>query len=233
MALQWNWATAAARHCLALGYNREHVIAAMDPIDSSRARRLFWHVYHSDRSLVLCLGRASIIQDFDVSVEPYAKSPDPGRRAWDSALFMFIDFARIQSQIYRDLYSPAAIRSDSSPRHSLVDILAQKLTEWRRSWCELDRAEIDRRDLFDLTFGLVDVSYYSTLTLLYRAVDLTKSAAAIVEPCFENARKSLEAHVAMHERYRQMDSQALAYFSVWYATPARFCFWCWLDAPIY
>ena len=98
----------AARHCLSLGYNREAIVSSMPPQQSNRARRLFWHVYFIDKSLVLCLGRASTIQDFDVDLDPLPVSKDPGRRAWDEGLLLSLQFAKIQAQTYELLYSPAS-----------------------------------------------------------------------------------------------------------------------------
>ncbi|KAM5378116.1 hypothetical protein ACJZ2D_004574 [Fusarium nematophilum] len=215
LALQWRLSSTAARHCLALGYHREHVVASMPPGEANRVRRLFWHIYFSDKSLVLSLGRASTIQDVDVDIEPYQISDDPGRKPWDSSLFLFIDFAKMQTQIYETLYSPASRRHSRAEREIIVDALSKRLADWHQSWHDLDRSQAYQRSIFDCTFGPAEVTYYSTLTLLYRAVDLSGFSNNISEPCFEAAKKGLQGHVAVHAQYASSGPEAMALYAVW------------------
>ncbi|KAH7141811.1 hypothetical protein EDB81DRAFT_899110, partial [Dactylonectria macrodidyma] len=215
LALQWKLSSTAARHCLALGYHREHVVAALPPDEASQVRRLFWHVYFSDKSLVLSLGRASTIQDMDVDVEPYAISDDPGRQPWDQTLFIFIEFAKIQAQVYQTLYSPASRKRSIEERRVIVDTLEKRLADWHESWQQLDSSQAYQKTVFDNTFGPADVTYYSTLTLVYRAVDLSGLPNTIAMPCFAAAKKGLQAHATVHAQYTLLDRESMAHFAVW------------------
>ncbi|KAI8664352.1 Zn(2)-C6 fungal-type domain-containing protein [Fusarium keratoplasticum] len=215
IALQWRLSSTAARHCLVLGYHREHVVAAMPPDEADRVRRLFWSIYFSDKSTVLSLGRTSTIQDLDVDLDPYAISSDPGRESWDTSLWMFIDYARIQASIYENLYSPASRRRSTADRQIIVDETTKQLSNWHESWNQLDTSKAYNKKLFDNTFGPVDVSYYSTLTLVHHAPDLSTSVRIISDPCLEAAKSGLQSHVSVHAQYSLLEPQSLAFFAVW------------------
>ncbi|KAF4466986.1 c6 transcription factor [Fusarium albosuccineum] len=215
LALQWRHSSTAARHCLVLGYHREHVLASMPPKEADRIRRLFWWIYFSDKSTVLSLGRASTIQDVDVDVEPLTISSDPGREPWDATLFMFIDYVRIQAQIYEDLYSPASRRRNTGDRQTIVDNLSERLADWHQSWSQLDSSRGHNKRVFDSMFGPTDVSYYSTLTLLHHALNPSASTNIISESCFEAAKKGLRSYMSVDAQYSLLEPESLAFFAVW------------------
>ncbi|RSL41279.1 hypothetical protein CEP54_015874 [Fusarium duplospermum] len=76
LALHASLTSIAARHCLALGYHREERIVHLPPIEAQRARRLFWTIFMFDKNLSLRLGRAPIIQDYNVDVKQCVSSQD-------------------------------------------------------------------------------------------------------------------------------------------------------------
>ena len=84
-----------ARHSLILRHHRGIIVLALFVIEMLRVRRLPWHVYLSNKSPVLNLGRASSMQDFDVEIELYPVSQDPGMSTWHSARLLFIKFGKI------------------------------------------------------------------------------------------------------------------------------------------
>lgn len=215
LTLQWRMSTSAARHCLALGYHREEVVAAMPILKSSRVRRLFWSVYFLDRSLVLTLGRAPTIPDYDVDIEPSTISQDPGRKPWDESHQLFVDLSRIQAHIYEVLYSPAARRLASAERQSAVDKFSQQLAHWHGRWCQLDNSEIYDKEAFETIFVPVDVVYYSILTILHRAVSVTKSAKTIPPACYEAAAQSLRASAFVFSNYALAEPSKIALYAVW------------------
>lgn len=190
----------------------------MPPDEADRVRRLFWSIYFSDKSTVLSLGRTSTIQDLDVDLDPYAISSDPGRESWDTSLWMFIDYARIQASIYENLYSPASRRRSTADRQIIVDETTKQLSNWHESWNQLDTSKAYNKKLFDNTFGPVDVSYYSTLTLVHHAPDLSTSVRIISDPCLEAAKSGLQSHVSVHAQYSLLEPQSLAFFAVWYVS---------------
>lgn len=193
----------------------------MPPDEADRVRRLFWSIYFSDKSTVLTLGRTSTIQDLDVDIEPYAITSDPGREPWDTAMWMFIDYARIQASIYEKLYSPASRRRSAADRQIIVDEVTKCLSNWHESWNQLYTSKAYNKRLFDNTFGPVDVSYYSTLTLVHHALDLSTSIRIISDPCLEAAKQGLQSHVSVHAKYSLLDAQSLAFFAVWYVSKQR------------
>lgn len=193
----------------------------MPPDEADRVRRLFWSIYFSDKSTVLSLGRTSTIQDLDVDLEPYAISSDPGRESWDTSMWMFIDYARIQASIYEHLYSPASRRRSTADRQIIVDETTKQLSNWYESWNQLDTSKAYNKKLFDNTFGPVDVSYYSILTLVHHALDLSTSIRIISDPCLEAAKKGLQSHVSVHAQYSLLEPQSLAFFAVWYVSRTK------------
>lgn len=215
LPLQWCVMSAAARHCLALGYHRRARLAALPVEEARRARRLFWHVYFADRGLTLTQGKAPIIQDFDVDVEPFEISTKPERRPWDTSFSAFIEFGRIQSRIYEKLYSPSASRSTDEDRRATVAHLAKRLTQWYDAWRSVDYTHAYRKDLFQFTFEGIDVVYYSILTLLFRGASSSNSASSISAECFEAARKGLTAHATAYPRSASGGYAALFSYAVW------------------
>lgn len=156
------------------------------------------------------------MQDYDVDLEYMPLSDDLGRRPWDAALLSFIQLARIQSQAYETLFSPAADKRTPRDRHVTVEALTKRLENWRESWSQLETAQATRKELFDVVFGgLVDVVYYSTLALVHRALSPPKSPDMIIEPCFEYARQSLQAATSLHSRYMEASAESLTFFTTW------------------
>lgn len=108
--------------------------------DSERkARRTytFWSLYIIDKSLSLRLGRASTIQDFDVSIRPGGVPFKVGtslEHTWSRMMELWIQFASIQGRVYEKLYSPAALLMSLEKRTESAMNLAQELEELRRKW---------------------------------------------------------------------------------------------------
>ena len=77
--------------------------------------RLFWSVYCLDKPLALRLGRASTIQDYDISL-PWKIELEGIAEPWERVYQLWIKLSRIQGQIYEQLYSPAALCQGESER---------------------------------------------------------------------------------------------------------------------
>ncbi|KAL3296085.1 C6 transcription factor [Colletotrichum asianum] len=215
LALQRTVMSAAARHCLALGYNRKARLATLSREEARRARRLFWHVYFADRGLTLTQGKAAIIQDFDIDVEPFEISNTLERRPWDTSFSAYIEFGRIQSKIYEHLYSPAASRTSDEERSASVAHLTKRLPAWYDSWRSVDYTHAYRKELFQFTFDGLDVVYYSILTLVHCGANSSNSASSITEECFDAARKGLTAHAMAFPRSASGGYAALFSYAVW------------------
>lgn len=215
--LQWSLTSAAARHCLALGYHREEHIAQMAPIEGERVRRLFWHVYSSDKHLSSRLGRTAIIQDHDLDVKECAISPDPGRAPWDSASLAFVELSRIQAFIYDSLYSVSAKKIDETERRDRVSRLSKRLQDWHDVWTGVDASRAYHKKIFECTFGPVEMVYYSILTLVYRGSTMSNSTEDISHACFGAAHRGLQAHLRLYSESDFADPLSMSYYAVWYA----------------
>ncbi|UNI18451.1 hypothetical protein JDV02_004718 [Purpureocillium takamizusanense] len=213
--LQWNLISAAAKHCLALGYHRSDTFSNLPFAESETMRRLFWHVFMSDASLSLTLGRAPIIQEYDVDAPPLTVSKDPKRAPWDEALVSFVQFSSIQANIYRQLYSPMSRGTDAVARRHVVVSLADKLRQWYADWHEIDFSSAYHSHIFKTTFSGVDVTYYSVLTLLHRGATSSNAIADISPECFKAAKQGLEAHLVSYPRAVNLGPDAVSMYADW------------------
>jgi hypothetical protein len=122
----WTLASTAMNLCQTLGYHRfssmEH-----EPVPVQRQKQLlFWTVYTILNMMSLRLGRASPIQNYDISLpapdENYAV-PNP----WGSVCMWWTRSARIQSEVYQHLYSPEALQKPQSDRVAHAHRLAARM----------------------------------------------------------------------------------------------------------
>ncbi|GJN85500.1 hypothetical protein PLIIFM63780_009067 [Purpureocillium lilacinum] len=213
--LQWNLVSAAAKHCLALGYHRRDTFNNLPFSESETMRRLFWHVFMSDASLSLTLGRAPIIQEYDVDAPPLTVSKDPKRVPWDEAFVSFVQFSSIQTNIYRQLYSPMSRNTDTVERQHIVMSLAEKLRQWYADWHKIDFSSAYHSHIFKTTFSGVDVTYYSVLTLLHRGATSSNAIVDISPECFKAAKQGLEAHLVFYPRAVNLGPNAVSMYADW------------------
>ena len=84
--------------CQTLGYHR----AETSPETSGGVDvkpMLFWHIYTLDKSLSLRLGRASVIQEWDITL-PRQMDYNSTAGPWQGVLNAWIKFADVQSETY-------------------------------------------------------------------------------------------------------------------------------------
>ncbi|WAO85963.1 Fungal-trans domain-containing protein [Fusarium falciforme] len=215
LALHASLTAIAARHCLALGYHREERIAHLPPIEAQRARRLFWSIFIFDKTLSLRLGRAPIIQDYDVDVKQCGFSQDPGDLPWDQAFAAFIEFSCLQAQIYQLLYSPSSNTLDTTKRQMLIDDLKISLSRWHDGWKQIDASNAHRKDILSSILEPSEVAYYSVLTILYRGAKLSNSVQDIIPDCFDAAREGLRAHLARWPHTISAGMSATSLYGIW------------------
>ncbi|KAL2679195.1 hypothetical protein Neosp_009958 [[Neocosmospora] mangrovei] len=215
LPLQWSLTSTAARHCLALGYHREHRVSRLPSAEASSVRRLFWHIYIADKNLSSRLGRTSIIQDLDVDTGLNAVSDEPGRTPWDQAFVSFVEFARIQGKIYDSLYSPAAKKSQPESRVVVAFDLESQLSAWHANWTKIDFSEAFDYESFAATFGPADIIYYSSLTLIHRGTASSGSAQDISPACYEAAHQGLQAHLNYYPRLSCSADHVLSNYAFW------------------
>ncbi|KAJ6787997.1 hypothetical protein PWT90_01109 [Aphanocladium album] len=209
--------TAAARHCLQLGYHRNDR-GQLSPEEAHKRRLLFWHVYISELGLTLRLGRAAVIQDFDVDVPQLSISADSRQAVWDESTRAFIRFSRIQSKIYRKLYSPGAIATlteEPQKRQARVAQFSAELNQWFMEWNQINSADAYYPMVHQHTFMAVEVIYYSVLTLLHRGSTDSNSPVDISPECFAAARQGLESHLRIFPTVLARGPGTVSYYGVW------------------
>ncbi|TVY66272.1 putative transcriptional regulatory protein [Fusarium oxysporum f. sp. cubense] len=215
LPLQWSLTTAAAGHCLTLGYHREKRLLQLPSPKAEIARRTFWHIYMADKNLSQRLARAPTIQDWDVDAKPYAISSDLGQAPWDLALTSLIEMSRIQGQIYEKLYSPLAQARGMEERLAETNKLDSDLRRWYSDWAQIDSSAAYGRDRFDMTFSPVDIMYHSLLTLIHWNVNSMESARDISEACYEAAHGMLRAHLTHYPQLTASGHKASAIYAIW------------------
>lgn len=124
----------AAMMCQHLGYHHISSMKDVTPEERSANIYVFWYVYAIEKTLCLRLGRASAIQDWDVSL-PY---PTPGDLSFPvpgvaEYLLYWIKLAQIQGQTYEQLFSAAAFLKPEEERTQIATDLVSKLNQ---AWAE-------------------------------------------------------------------------------------------------
>ncbi|THY26309.1 fungal-specific transcription factor domain-containing protein [Aureobasidium pullulans] len=214
-SLCWSLASKASALCQTLGYHR--AVTSHDRIvtNSKYTRFLFWATYYLDKSLSLRLGRASTIQDWDVTaIPPSASSTD--QEPVFAFFALWVKTARCQGDIYETLYSTAAATQPEQVRRSRVGSLASRLYDiaqetertkerfkpWIAPPCEEMRAltncaESMAQDQHLMDFYAVsdEVLRLSLLTHVYRAAPRdTQSSTTFSSTCIQVARATLDRH---------------------------------------
>lgn len=132
--LTWTFASTGARQAISLGYHRRSSLKN-DPVDVAEDKRMvFWTFYMVDKNTSLNLGVPSTIQDYDIDVEYFQCSADPGVAPWDKAALAMVEMSRIQGLIFERLYSIQALSSSPETKARIIDNLAPQLQKWRVDW---------------------------------------------------------------------------------------------------
>lgn len=171
---------------------------------------LFWCTYMLDKGLSLRLGRASILQDYDISlphIAPEAKAAYPGTEV----MTLWIKHAQIQGRIYERLYSPGALRQSEMYRVEQVGILAAEqknlMSQSMKLFAEFNASESAEGRMFAIMLKSDEVSYLSSLTLTYRAMPPTGThSRTFSDECIDSARAAMSCH---QEAMDMMDDQSL------------------------
>lgn len=209
-SLAWILVSRAAHMCRTLGYHQIHTMKDDMPQTKADKSLLFWCTYMLDKALSLRLGRASVLQDYDISlphVTPDAKAAYPGKEV----LTLWIQHARVLGRIYERLYSPGALRQPEGVRTEQVSLLA---TEQQRLMAEtvallreFENATGGEERMFALTLKSDEVSFLASLALTYRALPPNgPRSRTFAGECIDAARASIACHL---EATALMDEQSL------------------------
>ncbi|EEU38093.1 uncharacterized protein NECHADRAFT_84321 [Fusarium vanettenii 77-13-4] len=135
-------------------------------------------------------GRPSYLRDSEVDVWHPRSSPDSDVGPWDQLLIMAVKFAKLQGQVYDQLYSAAARNAHPVQQAETIQQFSAKLQSWytglrEKSW---------------------DIMYYSTMTLILIKAPPTEEEAGVSQTCLEAARVGLRCHLACFSSYQIADS---------------------------
>lgn len=92
----------------------------------------------------LSLGRASSFNDWDIDVKMFQISKDPAIRPWGMGAVIFIELARIQGQMYEQLYSISASSQSSTERLKVIDVLSRSLDHQYKVFRSVSRPPINQ-----------------------------------------------------------------------------------------
>ena len=204
----WQLTSVASQLCQTLGWHRASTFdfnaQQWDPNDTRPV--LFWLTYMFDKALSLSLGRASTIQDYDITVPREAAGVSFETDAWRELMTMWIKHAEIQGNIYERLYSPAALAQPEAVRVASAQRIVEELKSLifqsslvtkptKAGIVSLSKEE------FALLLKSEEVGYMASLTLAYRAIPpkgvgghSVSTAGRFNEDCVDSARDALNTH---------------------------------------
>ncbi len=150
-----------------------------------------------------------MIQDYDISMPRRVGNinvTDP----WRNLLNLWIEHAELMGKAYEQLYSPAALARLPEQRVEAAQMLVAALKQVVQQADELAVAvrqqeaasgakEVDDKNWRAMTLDCIlksdDVSYWSSLTLIYRAIPGTPGLASTFnQECIEAARMAFQCH---------------------------------------
>ncbi|KAI0801645.1 fungal-specific transcription factor domain protein [Xylaria sp. FL0064] len=209
-SLAWILVSRAAHMCRTLGYHQIHTMKDDMPQTKADKSLLFWCTYMLDKALSLRLGRASVLQDYDISlphVTPDAKAAYPGKEV----MTLWIQHARVLGRIYERLYSPGALRQPDTVRIEQVGVLAAEQQRLMAAsvalFREFESAVDGEGRMFALTLKSDEVSFLASLSLTYRALPPNgPRSRTFAGECIDAARASMRCHL---EATAMMDQQSL------------------------
>lgn len=175
----WVMVTIAAGMCRDLGYHRIQAMANDDPQDPDDKIRMFWIIYMFDKKLSLRLGRASIMQDWDVSLTliPNFEGPMYIPKGGEM-LSYWIKVARVQGLTYEKLFSPAAFLQPVEERARIAKELVNTMNQ---AWYERPEVVVVESSAQDEGIRLVLRQMASRITSPDKTE--TPSKRRYLEPC--------------------------------------------------
>jgi hypothetical protein len=133
-SLAWVMISSAAGLCQNLGYHRYQTMLNDSKEERNEKVHMFWMIYMFDKTMSLRLGRASSIQDWDISL-PFLMEKSDSQDGPDGMhmLAYWIKIARVQGQTYEKLFSPAAFLQSSEER---TEVAIKLVNSMNQAWYE-------------------------------------------------------------------------------------------------
>ncbi|KAI1841460.1 hypothetical protein JX266_012389 [Neoarthrinium moseri] len=216
-SLSWLLTSRAAHMCRTLGLHQESSVRNDPPEVRANKAILFWSTYMLDKGLSLRLGRASVLQDYDISVpsvlhQTHVQHPH-GSPPSEAILSLWIKHAEVQGRIYQRLYSPGALRQSEAARSQQVQLVVKDLQFLLQETLRLMEdvrihAKTREEKMFEIVLKSDEVSYYSSLALAFRALPPSGTGASFsfADECLDSARAAMKSH---QEAMAMMDDKSL------------------------
>jgi hypothetical protein len=123
----------AAALCQILGYHRYQTLKEDTEEDRENKMHIFWIIYVFDKTMSLRLGRASFIQDWDISLPYFSNDNKAAADSPDGKLMItyWAKVARVQGQTYEKLFSPAAfLQSPEERTRTAIELVNAMNQAW-------------------------------------------------------------------------------------------------------
>ncbi|KAF6815489.1 fungal specific transcription factor domain-containing protein [Colletotrichum musicola] len=200
-SLAWLFTSTAASLCQTLGYHRVSQSRSESAGPRDIKTLLFWHVYMLDKTLSLRTGRASVMQDWDITLPRKVDNTmvaDP----WGVVITTWIKQAEIQHRVYEQLYSPLALNQSQEERIETVRRLEAEqknimaAASHVREQALFGLKALGASSILDIHLRGDELTFQSTLTLIYRALPAPDgSPARFSQECIETARFAMQLHL--------------------------------------
>ncbi|KAK3364500.1 hypothetical protein B0T25DRAFT_67577 [Lasiosphaeria hispida] len=212
--LAWRLNSAAAIICQTLGYHRISPSGKIPTVEEQHANNAkqasFWFTYLIDRALSLRFGRASAIQDYDITI-PRTLGHHMVSGAWADVFNQWIMHAEFMGKAYENLYSPAALARQPEQRvesaRQLIGMLQAVAGERNDLNQQIRMARGPTRGFPEISVEGVNpysidmcamsdhVIYHSAMTLIHRAIPSPPgSRGTFNAECIDAARSAFESH---------------------------------------
>jgi len=175
-----------------------------------------------DKNLSLRLGRASILQDWDISIPKPLPPPEKGHpdgQRWLDMNYYWIQVAEIQGQVYEHLYSPGSFSKLAEERAQWAKTTATRLQEHYNARAKgIGPYTGDLMgDISRLLAHSDVVVFHSVMALIHRAIPPPSSEApsTFSQECVYSARQSLQAHLLCANTYKYKNSKLWAGYIQW------------------
>ncbi|THZ62328.1 hypothetical protein D6C85_09298 [Aureobasidium pullulans] len=213
----WIMTSSAARLCQSLGWHRLTPERCGGDEKYHRKAVLFWSVYFIDKSLSLRLGRASAMQDYDISTSlkdlcgVWDRQEGGHHKMFAGWVELSIEMASLQGVIYDRLYSPGSTKS-LSERQKVGQDLIIKIHEI----LVLNNKCFGNGDWLleytDFYKESGDVVLYSLFTLVYRAMPDVSNAHPL---SLQAARSTMQVHYSCSKKVEAMGAGVKIEYMTW------------------
>ncbi|KAI6771849.1 hypothetical protein HG531_009474 [Fusarium graminearum] len=174
-------------------HRKDHSVR--NPEEASIRAVLFWYVYTTDKALAIRLGRAPLIQDWEIDIPRTFYFEGILSLETKAVAATWLSAATLQGQVYEQLFCPAALAQPPAVIAERARMLAAKCREVEaeadesRGMAIASLEKIGASPLVDIHVKGDEVQLLSTMTLIYRAIPAPEGSST----CMELVRKDPHA----------------------------------------